>query len=78
MIEMIAIQRRKKALIKALDKNENYYILEFNNLGGLVTPIPLQIIYEDGSEELVRIPAGDLEKKTSQISMAKKNIERSL
>ena len=48
---------RKKALIKALDKNENYYILEFNNLGGLVTPIPLQIIYEDGSEELVRIPA---------------------
>mgnify|MGYP003301403210 CR=1 FL=1 len=44
---------RKKALIKALDKNDNYYILEFNKVGGLVTPYPLQIIYED--EEIVVI-----------------------
>ena len=47
---------KKKALVDAIAKEENYYIFEFSNKGGLVMPIPLEIEYEDGSKEVIRIP----------------------
>jgi hypothetical protein len=47
---------KKKALVDAIAKEEDYYIFEFSNKGGLVMPIPLEIEYEDGSKELIRIP----------------------
>ncbi len=32
------------------------YRFTFTNLGGLVTPIPLKIVYDDGSNEMIQIP----------------------
>ena len=41
------------------DKQTNMFLNEitFENLGGLVMPIILQIIYEDGSQDMMRYPA---------------------
>ena len=47
---------KKKALVEALEKEEDYYIFEFTNKGGLIMPIPLELTYEDGTKELIRIP----------------------
>ena len=47
---------KKKALVEALAKEEDYYIFEFSNQGGLIMPIPLELTYEDGTKELIRIP----------------------
>ena len=47
---------KMKALVEALAKEEDYYIFEFSNKGGLIMPIPLELTYEDGTKELVRIP----------------------
>ena len=54
---------KKKALVEAIEKDEGYYIFEFSNRGGLVMPIPLELTYEDGTKELIRIPVEDMEKK---------------
>ncbi len=35
----------------------HFYVVRFHNEGGLVSPIPLEITYEDGRQELVHIPA---------------------
>lgn len=40
-----------------LTKSENFYMIEFSNKGGLVMPIVLSIVYMDGSEEELRLPA---------------------
>ena len=40
-----------------LDPGINYYQLTFINKGGLVMPLILKFEYEDGTEEVVRIPA---------------------
>ena len=45
------------ALARALEEDKHYYVFEFSNLGGLVMPIILELTYEDGSSEQVRIPA---------------------
>ena len=43
---------KKKALVEALAKEEDYYIFEFANKGGLIMPIPLELTYENGEKEL--------------------------
>ncbi len=40
-----------------LSKKYNYYEVRFSNIGGLVMPIILEIEYDDGSKELMHIPA---------------------
>ena len=40
-----------------LDKGEQFYELQFSNIGGLVMPIILEFRYEDGSAETHYIPA---------------------
>ncbi|WP_439880324.1 M1 family metallopeptidase [Pontibacter sp. MBLB2868] len=42
---------------KALDSGLNFYEVGFKNLGGLVMPLIVRMEYEDGSEEIVNIPA---------------------
>lgn len=44
---------KEKELIK---KNYNYYEINFKNEGGLVMPIIIEFIYEDGSSEVKEIP----------------------
>lgn len=56
-----AFQRFLKELTederKLLEQPHNYYEVRFRNHGGLVMPIIIKLTYEDGSDEIVRIPA---------------------
>lgn len=47
----------KTALERAIAEDKHYYVLEFSNHGGLVMPIILQLTYENGKQETLRIPA---------------------
>jgi len=40
-----------------LDSPLQFYVLSFDNLGGLVMPLILELQYQDGSREIQRIPA---------------------
>lgn len=40
-----------------LDTKSRFHIIRFTTNGGLVMPLPLKIVYEDGSEEHITIPA---------------------
>ena len=45
------------ALARAVAEDEFIYFLDFENIGGLPTPLPLGITYADGTEELMMVPA---------------------
>ena len=47
----------RAALERAVGEDQNYYILEFSNLGGLVMPVILQLEYENGDSKEIRLPA---------------------
>ena len=64
---------KKKALVEALGKEEDYYIFEFSNEGGLIMPIPLEITYEDGNKELIRIPVEIWRKNPHKIKWLKRS-----
>ncbi len=40
-----------------IESKKNFYTVKLKNLGGLVMPIVLRIEYEDGSEQVIRLPA---------------------
>ncbi len=42
---------------KMLENSDRYYRVSFKNVGGLVMPIILNVLYEDGSNEEIRLPA---------------------
>ena len=64
---------KKKALVEAIEKDEDYYIFEFSNKGGLVMPIPLEITYEDGTKELIRIPVEVWRKNSNKTKWLKRS-----
>ena len=64
---------KKKALVEAIEKDEGYYIFEFSNKGGLVMPIPLEITYEDGTKELIRIPVEVWRKNSNKTKWLKRS-----
>ena len=64
---------KKKALVEAIEKDEGYYIFEFSNKGGLVMPIPLEITYEDGTKELIRIPVEVWRKNSKKAKWLKRS-----
>ena len=64
---------KKKALVEAIEKDEGYYIFEFSNKGGLVMPIPLEITYEDGTKELIRIPVEVWRKNSKKTKWLKRS-----
>jgi hypothetical protein len=47
----------KTAFERAVKEDQNYYVLEFSNKGGLVMPIILELTFADGSLENQYIPA---------------------
>ncbi|ATZ73814.1 aminopeptidase [Idiomarina sp. X4] len=51
-----------------LKNGSNFYVLDFSNQGGLVMPILLDLHYEDGSKEHVRIPAEIWRRSPEQVS----------
>jgi aminopeptidase N len=78
--------KKYQTLIKELEDDEkellkikrNFYVINFENLGGLVMPIILRITYSDDSQELRRIPAEIWRKDSKQIAkliMTKKQIK---
>lgn len=80
-----ADQKDYAKLLEELDDNEkdllkvkrNFYIIDFENLGGLVMPIILKVSYADGSEKMMRIPAEIWRKnnhETSKMIMTTKEI----
>ena len=40
-----------------LQTKHNFYLIEFSNVGGLVTPVILKVDYTDGSSEELKLPA---------------------
>ncbi len=48
-----SLTEEEKELIQ---KNKNFYVLNFKNKGGIPMPIILKLEYEDGSSEVMRIP----------------------
>ncbi len=46
-----------EALRRAVAEQQYIYFVDFDNLGGLPTPLPLAITYADGSEESLMLPA---------------------
>ena len=46
-----------EALLRAVRDDEFVYFIDFENLGGLPTPLPLLITNADGTEEFMMIPA---------------------
>ncbi|WP_339863773.1 M1 family metallopeptidase [Paremcibacter congregatus] len=56
---------------KALLSNKsNIYKLHFSNIGGLVMPLPLEVTYEDGSKEEIRINAEIWRKNAKKVTRA--------
>ena len=51
---MEGLSKEEKKLLKT---RKYFYVVEFENVGGLVMPIVVQATYEDGSKEVIRIPA---------------------
>ena len=56
---------KEKDLIKT---DREFYLVEFENLGGLVMPIILNVEYEDGTAEEIRIPAEIWRKNANTVS----------
>ena len=60
-------RKKFEDLVKGLERDKinpallrterNYYVVDLVNIGGLVTPVPLKVTYQDGSTEELRIPA---------------------
>ncbi len=42
---------------KLVQGNKNFYVLNLKNVGGLVSPVIIKMQFEDGTDEVVRIPA---------------------
>ena len=50
-----------------LKSDKNYYELQFSNIGGLVMPIILEFTYEDGTNEVIRIPVEIWKKNSKEV-----------
>tara|TARA_B100000508_G_scaffold118450_1_gene98525 strand:+ start:38452 stop:40776 length:2325 start_codon:yes stop_codon:yes gene_type:complete len=50
-------KRLSKEDIELLNSGKHFYELQFDNIGGLVMPLIIQVTFIDGSEEVIRIPA---------------------
>jgi len=51
-----------------LKNDSNIYVLDFSNKGGLVMPLIIEMHYDDGSKEEVRIPAEIWTRNASNVS----------
>jgi hypothetical protein len=51
---MATLKPEEKAVLQA---NKNYYEISLSNIGGLLMPVILNFEFQDGTKELIRIPA---------------------
>ena len=72
-------QRNMSAAEKSWRAKEGiFYQLDFSNVGGLVMPLIIQFEYEDGSTEIIRVPAevwSQNELKTSKVFLLEKKLK---
>jgi hypothetical protein len=81
-------KKKFETLIKELKEDEidpallktkhNLYVMEFSNVGGIVTPLVLKIDYTDGSTEELKLPAEIWRfntEKTSKLLFTKKELK---
>lgn len=54
--------------LKLLNSGKQFYELKFSNKGGLVSPVIIQATFEDGTTEVVRIPAEIWRMDETQVS----------
>ncbi|TNE53262.1 MAG: M1 family peptidase [Bacteroidetes bacterium] len=54
--------------LELLNKNQHYYEVSFENIGGLVMPLIVKANFADGSQETIRIPAEIWRKRHDQVS----------
>ena len=47
----------KKAYERAMDDGNYLYFVDFENMGGLISPLPVKLMFKDGSSEEMMIPA---------------------
>lgn len=60
-----------------LEDNTNFYVVDLENVGGLVMPVILKFHYEDGTSEELRIPAEIWRRDSEAVSkmfMTRKNV----
>jgi len=76
--ELLKSLTKEKVKTDVLKTQRNFYLVEFSNVGGLISPVILKIDYTDGSTEEMRIPA-ELWRvdnaKASKLLMTKKEIK---
>jgi len=53
---------------KLLETKRFFYVLDFENVGGLVSPVPLKIEYQNGRTETISYPAEIWRLNTKQVS----------
>ncbi|MEQ8692960.1 MAG: M1 family metallopeptidase, partial [Pseudomonadales bacterium] len=58
----------REVLDKAIAAEVYAYFVDFRNVGGLLSPLPLKLTYQDGSEESMLIPAEVWRKNTEQVT----------
>lgn len=81
-------KKKFESLIKELEEAKispdllktarHFYLIEFSNVGGLITPLILKLDYADGSTEEVKLPAEIWRyntKKTAKLIMSKKELK---
>ena len=51
-----------------LSDNLNFYELSLRNVGGLIMPVIVQMTFDDGSQEVVNIPAEIWRKNNTQVT----------
>jgi hypothetical protein len=51
------VKELKPAERQLLESKHNFYLVTFRNHGGLIMPIIVRLNYDDGSHEIVRLPA---------------------
>jgi hypothetical protein len=54
--------------LKLLNSGKEFYELKFSNKGGLVSPIIIQVTFEDGKTDVIRIPAEIWRMDETQVS----------
>lgn len=64
---------------KLLAKKSNFYLIDFENVGGLIMPLIVEFEYEDGTKEIHRIPAEVWvrnNKKVSKLFITEKEVKQ--
>lgn len=64
---------------KLIAQKSNFYLIDFENVGGLIMPLIVEFEYEDGSKEINRIPAEVWvrnNKKVSKLFITEKAIKQ--